>query len=178
MYKRQETGCNGAMVFLRGWSATFAEMPDFRYSCSQRIELKDDTEILLSDCPADVVVANNFTPAHWEEPTASNGANTVYLTTTNLPGSLFPVGLSTVTYTATDPCGNKEQCSFKVSVLEDATFDDCPDDILLSCDGSGSVIAEWDPPVYNRTCDFCPDGRQIPGFIYICLLYTSPSPRD
>ena len=94
-----ETGCNGAMVFLRGWSATFAEMPDFRYSCSQRIELKDDTEILLSDCPADVVVANNFTPAHWEEPTASNGANTVYLTTTNLPGSLFPVGLTTVTYT-------------------------------------------------------------------------------
>jgi hypothetical protein len=165
-----DTRCNGAMVFLRGWSAVFSELPDMQFSCSQRIELKADSEILLSECPPDVVVETNFTPAYWEEPTASNGANDVFLTATHTPGSLFPVGLTTVTYTATDDCGNEASCSFKVSVLDDATYDDCPDDILLSCDGSGSVIAEWDPPVYNRSCGTCPEGRQIPGFIYIGSL--------
>ncbi len=165
-----ETNCNGAMVFLRVWTATFAEMPDMQYSCMQRIELKNDSEINLSDCPADVVVATNYTPAYWEEPTASNGANSVYLTSTHTPGTLFPVGLTTVTYTAVDDCGNEAQCSFKVSVLDDATYDDCPDDILLSCDGSGGVTLDFDPPVYNGGCSSCEEGRQIPGFVYIGSL--------
>ena len=165
-----ETSCNGAMVYLRAWTATFSEMPDIRYSCRQRIELKSESEILLSACPPDVVVETNFTPAYWIAPTASNGANTVFLTSTHTSGSLFPVGLTTVTYTARDACGNEEQCSFKVSVLDDATYDDCPDDVLLSCDGSGSISAEWAPPVYNGDCGTCPDGRQIPGFIYIGSL--------
>jgi len=165
-----ESSCNGAMVYNRIWTATFAEMPDRQYSCMQRIELKNDSEILLSDCPADVVVETNFTQAFWQEPTASNGANSVYLTSTHLPGSYFPVGLTSVTYTAIDDCGNEAQCSFKVSVLDDATYNDCPDDILLSCDGSGGVTLDFDPPVYNGTCSTCPDGRQIPGFVYVGSL--------
>jgi len=75
----RETSCNGAMVYYRVWSAFFDQMPGQEYSCMQRIELKDESEITLSDCPADVIVVNNFTPAVWEEPTASNGANVVYI---------------------------------------------------------------------------------------------------
>jgi len=165
-----ESNCNGAMVTSRIWSASFSEMPGISYNCMQRIELKNDSDILLSNCPPDVVVANNFTPVNWEEPQASNGANTVTLTSDYTPGGFFPVGLTTVTYTATDGCGNEVSCSFKVSVLEDITHPDCPDDIIMSCDGNGGAVIDWDPPVYNGTCPTCPDGRQIPGFVYVGSL--------
>lgn len=165
-----ETGCNGAMIYWRVWSAEFETMPGFEYTCMQTIELKNDSEINLSECPEDIVVANNFTEVHWADPSASNGANIVYLTSNYQPGGFFPVGITTVIYTAKDDCGNEEQCSFKISVLEDATYDDCQGDFLTSCDGNGGAVLNWEVPIYDGNCSECAPGKAIPGFVYVGSL--------
>jgi len=165
-----ETGCNGKMKYLRVWEAEFETMPGFIYNCVQEIELKNETEIALHNCPGDLVIENNFTPVYWEYPTATNGNIITYLTSNYEPGTLFPVGITTVIYLATDDCGNEASCSFKVSVLEDISFDDCPDDIFLSCDEDGTATPTWTAPTYNGTCSSCGPGTPLSGFIYIGAL--------
>lgn len=162
-----ETGCNGYTKTLRIWKAVFETMPDFQYSCTQTIELKDENELILYNCPEDIVAKNNFSPVYWEEPVAVNGINSTILTSNIEPGSTFPLGITSVVYTATDMCGNETTCSFKVSVLEDASYPICPEDITTSCDGNGTALVDWEPPVYDGTCSECPRGRTIPGFIYV-----------
>jgi len=168
-----ETGCNGKMKYMRVWEAEFGNLPGFVYNCTQIIELKNDTEISLTNCPSDIVIDNNFVPVHWEEPFASNGNQIVMLTSNYQPGNTFPVGITTVIYTATDLCGNEATCSFKISVLNDNSFDDCPDDIILNCGSDGVVLVDWDPPVYDGACSSCTHSGQIPGFVNIGSLGSS-----
>ena len=81
-----------------------------------------DTQPPTISCPADIVV----------EPTCSSGAVVTYATpvgaetcteaiTTRTAGlasgSIFPIGATTVTYTATDAANNTASCSFAVKVL-------------------------------------------------------------
>jgi hypothetical protein len=162
-----QTGCRGAMLFSRVWTGEFSEMPNTQFSCTQRIELKDDTEITLTNCPEDIVVDNNFTAVFWDDPRFSNGSNTITIVNSIAQGSFFPVGLTTVVVTATDECGNEAICTFKVSVLEDITATDCPDDLFFTCDGDGGTIVNFDPPEYTGNCNICPQGRSIPGFLYM-----------
>jgi len=145
-------------------------MPGYKYTCGQTIELKDDSEIILSSCPPDLVIPNNFTPAHWEAPNASNGNQLVMLTSNFQPGQTFPVGITTVIYNATDLCGNEASCFFKISVLEDVTFENCPTDIYTNCGPDGTVQVEWDAPVYDRTCSSCASSGSLSGFVSIGSL--------
>lgn len=164
-----ENNCSSSQKITRIWFGEFENMPGETYNCSQIIELKDPESLMLHNCPSDVNVENNYTVAHWTEPvaTSSSNENVLTLTTNYGPGQTFPVGITTVIYTVTDACGETENCSFKVSVLNDATYHDCPDDIILQCDDSGSVIADWNTPVYNGTCNECQGGASIPGFIFV-----------
>lgn len=162
-----ERGCNGSMVIYRVWTAVFETMPDFDYTCTQLIELKDDTTVELFNCPPDITVDNNFIPVHWEQPQAVNGSFVVTLTSTHQPGSFFPVGITTVTYTAEDECGNSAQCSFTITVFNDMTYDDCPEDMEVACVANGEAYVQWDVPVYDGNCDKCRQGDRISGFVFI-----------
>lgn len=164
-----ETGCNGVSTSVRMWSAVFQTMPNLEFTCSQRIELKDENELTIYNCPEDINVRNAFTPVYWEDPVALNGSEITYLTVSHPSGSFFPFGITNVTYTATDVCGNKTTCTFKVSVLNDDTID-CQNDITTSCDGDGTATVDWVPPVYDGDCNECPKGKPISGFIYVGSL--------
>ncbi len=159
--------CSGSMLYYRVWTANFELMPDMSFTCMQKIELYSDTELILSDCPEDIVVKNDRTLVEWEAPHASSGPNNVTLTSTHHPGNTFPIGITLVTYTAEDACGNTRQCSFKVMVQEEPINENCPDDIQMTCDGGGGAFVDWEPPVYEGTCNQCIRGRAIPGFIYM-----------
>jgi hypothetical protein len=56
-------------------------------------------------------------PVTWTPPTAYDNCGTVTLTSNIAPGSVFPGGTTTVTYTATDGSGNSSTASFTVTVV-------------------------------------------------------------
>ncbi|HDS08407.1 MAG TPA: HYR domain-containing protein, partial [Bacteroides sp.] len=88
--------------------------------CSFSVTLQDNTSPVISGCPADInTVADTSycgVEVTWVEPTVSDNCSGVILTSSNNPGDFFPVGTTTVTYTATDAAGLTDICSFDVIV--------------------------------------------------------------
>lgn len=109
---------------------------------------------VINDCPADIVVnadaGQSSAVVTWVPPTASDNCGVASLVSTHSPGDTFPLGTTTVTYTATDTCGNTAECSFDVTVEANNTLevvvelqgvhvtevDRCITFELWSCDGT------------------------------------------
>src|SRR5262249_58633470 len=74
-------------------------------------------------CPANVIVtlpSNSMATGmvvKYPAPTATDNCSTPTITTSKASGSVFPVGVTTVTVTATDAANNQATCSFTVTVL-------------------------------------------------------------
>lgn len=81
---------------------------------------KDTTVPTFSDCPANITLTTTGTcaAATWIAPKATDNCSTPTVTSTHNSGFCFPVGTTTVTYTATDSKGNKATCSFTVTVTK------------------------------------------------------------
>ncbi len=76
------------------------------------------------------------------EATATDNCSAV-VTYSQDPGTLFPVGTTTVTATATDPAGNTDVCSFTVTVTDDqAPAITCPGNITQTADADvcGAIV--------------------------------------
>ncbi|MEZ4981071.1 MAG: HYR domain-containing protein [Saprospiraceae bacterium] len=80
-------------------------------------------------------------------PTASStcptGSVSVVRTAGPASGSVFPIGTTTVTYVASDNCGNSETCSFNVVVTPGTPSGDCTDFPSYSCNGVNQ--GGWEP---------------------------------
>jgi spore coat protein A, manganese oxidase len=90
----------------------------------------DVTPPILTACPANIALTTTGTTAiapHWTLPTASDNCSTPSVTFTTSPtaglthGGPFPIGVTTVTYKATDANGNISTCSFTVTVTSSNT---------------------------------------------------------
>jgi hypothetical protein len=85
-------------------------------------ESDDNEKPVISDCPIDIAVStdpNNCNAlVNWTAPSATDNSGSVTLTSNFEPGSIFPVGITQVIYTATDASGNLSTCSFKVTVTD------------------------------------------------------------
>ncbi len=100
----------------------------------------NDTEDPVVSCPADITVGNDpgmcdavvtFTP------TATDNCPGVTVVSVPASGSVFPVGTTLVTVTATDASGNTDVCTFNVTVNDtEAPVISCPADATVEC-GSG-----------------------------------------
>ncbi len=80
-----------------------------------------DTENpVITGCPANITVGNDpnvcGAMVSWIEPTATDNVGVASFTSDHKPGDSFPVGTTTVTYTAKDAAGNMAVCSFTVTV--------------------------------------------------------------
>ncbi|MFY0673789.1 MAG: T9SS type A sorting domain-containing protein [Bacteroidia bacterium] len=88
-------------------------------TCASTITVVDDEDPTISGVPATVTVtanANDCTPSvSWTPPTANDNC-TVSLTSNYNQGDDFPIGSTTVTYTAEDGSGNTATASFNVVV--------------------------------------------------------------
>jgi hypothetical protein len=100
----------------------------------------NDTQPPSITCPANVTAVTNQnacpSPAcqvvNYPAPVASDNCPGVGVVCNPPSGSCFPVGVTTVTCTATDASGNTATCSFTVSVFDVALQDDSnPSTILL-----------------------------------------------
>ncbi|MCK5921732.1 MAG: HYR domain-containing protein, partial [Methylococcales bacterium] len=102
----------------------------------------NDTENPVVTCPADMTVGNDAGVCEavvtYTMPTATDncdGTLTPSLTAGMASGATFPVGTTTVTYSATDAAGNTGDCSFDVTVEDrEAPVITCPADQTVSND--------------------------------------------
>jgi len=83
--------------------------------------ISDTTPPTIHGCPGDIEVdaAPGAPDAQvwWTEPTATDDLSGVAsFTSTHLPGERFPLGITLVTYVATDGVGNTSTCSFLIIV--------------------------------------------------------------
>ncbi|MFK8058022.1 MAG: HYR domain-containing protein [Saprospiraceae bacterium] len=120
--------------------------------CAFDVIVSDMQAPTFANCPAAISapVASGACsgPATWTAPTAMDACDpAVQLTSNFAPGDIFPLGPTTVIYTATDASGNTETCEFEVTITDnvDPTFDLCPADQLFGlsageCGFSGSII--------------------------------------
>ncbi len=103
----------------RTWRAFFSQNPSIYSTCDQIIELKDVKAPVVWECPNDITVEpgpNCQVCVGWTPPNAMDNCSGVTVTSSHSPGAWFGEGITTVTYTFTDACGNKSYCSFKITV--------------------------------------------------------------
>jgi len=92
---------------------------------TRTVNVVDTTPPVISGCPTDITQDNDpgvcSAVVTWTPPTASDSCDpSPGLTSTHASGATFPVGTTTVTYTATDACGNTSTppCEFTVTVTD------------------------------------------------------------
>ena len=77
----------------------------------------DIIDPVISDCPGDQIVSTGMASCeamvNWTVPRASDNCGIASFTSSHNPGDTFPLGITTVTYLATDNNGNSSSCSFK-----------------------------------------------------------------
>ncbi|MBK8624415.1 MAG: HYR domain-containing protein [Saprospiraceae bacterium] len=116
-------------------------------SSSAMIVVSNDvTPPVFSNCPANITVnvdvdlcASNVV---YSTPIATDCNNPVTVVRTSgiASGSIFPLGVSTIVFTATDRCGNTNTCSFTITVVDtDVPSISCPDNDVVVCTNGSCV---------------------------------------
>lgn len=108
---------------------------DNTYTCSQPIMLTDNGNPVLMDCPMNTTIAlESGCDTAFVVPivTATDGCGNA--TVSNDAPAIFNAGTTTVTYTATDDCGNTATCSFDVTVEIEM-------ELLVTCPPAASTTA-------------------------------------
>jgi surface antigen len=131
-------------------------------TASFTITVIDNEAPVILNIPADITVSNDQgvceAEVYWNEPTADDNCQILTFTSNYEPGDIFPVGTTTVVYTATDIHSNVTTASFTITVedneapvitlLGDATVEICEGETytdagataLDNCDGN---ITAW-----------------------------------
>ncbi len=130
-------------------------------TCSFTVTVNDNTPptITNTNSPANRTAVNTpgqcTAPVLWTPLTASDNCTGVLLANNYNPGYAFPVGVTTVIYTATDAHGNTTTTSFTVTVTdtEKPVIVGCPANINLPMDaGSCGAIVSWTEPTATDNC--------------------------
>jgi subtilase family serine protease len=91
----------------------------------------------------------------WDAPFAADNCDVESFGSDWDPGDAFPVGTTTVTYTAEDVHGNVHTASFNVVVKDNElpVINGMPEDIVVSIDAdSDGAIVTWDEPTVSDNC--------------------------
>jgi predicted extracellular nuclease len=87
-------------------------------SCSFSVTVVDNENPVITNVPSSFSACN---PISWIPPTITDNCPGVQVVSSHVPGSNFPAGTTTVTYTATDVYGHVSIASFNVTRLEEST---------------------------------------------------------
>ena len=122
------------------------------------------TTLTLS-CPADqsvqIPVGQNQITVTWNDPTASStcsGGASFFQSGGPQKNSSFSPGTYTISYQASDNCGNVKTCSFTITVTQETGGNsqltlNCPSDIVVSAPaGDNAVTVSWTEPSASTTC--------------------------
>jgi hypothetical protein len=110
-------------------------------TCTASVFVQDNLAPVITAMPANMMVAPNNTGCTalvtWTAPTVTDNC-TFVLTSTHNGGDAFPIGTTTVTYTAEDIAGNIATSSFDITVTGDLTANAAATDAL--CAGAMSTV--------------------------------------
>jgi len=77
---------------------------------------------VVGSCPSNFTVPTNvsqpFSTVQWAAVAFADNDAVSTLTSTADSGDAFPIGITSVTYTATDKSGNVKQCGFSITVVD------------------------------------------------------------
>ncbi|MGE4620412.1 MAG: HYR domain-containing protein, partial [Planctomycetota bacterium] len=91
----------------------------------------------------------------WAAPTVADNCPGSSVASSHSPGDAFPVGVTLITYTATDAEGNQTESSFEMTVIDDEqpNVTGVPTNVVLENDlGSCGAIHEWIAPEASDNC--------------------------
>jgi len=130
-------------------------------TCSIDVTITDDEAPMYAGCPSDITQGSEpglcLGIVSWTVPTVTDNCNVATSSNTHNPGP-FPLGVTTVTYSATDDSGNTAECTFNVEVIDtELPTITCPNDTMLMAD-AGLCTANLVSPAPTTT-DNC--GVQI-----------------
>ncbi|MGE3182078.1 MAG: HYR domain-containing protein, partial [Phycisphaerae bacterium] len=117
--------------------------------CTFTVTVVDSEPPAILGCPMDITVNNDpgtcGAAVSWSPPTTTDNCMDATISGDAMPGDTFPVGMTKVTYTATDGAGNQNTCSFNV-IVEDAEAPtlSCPMDPIVVNAAMGECSAEVD----------------------------------
>ena len=107
------TGVTAVIITVTDVGGNFA-------SCTANITGIDDTPPEITGCPANISIMSDTSycgaELNWTAPIATDNCPGLVLNSTHSPGDFFSIGITSVTYTATNDGGLTAQCSFDVEV--------------------------------------------------------------
>lgn len=126
-------------------------------SCSFNVFVEDKTAPSIQNCLSDIVATANVecdATVQWTPPTATDNCGSVTMTSTHMPGNVFPVGNTVIKYTATDAAGNTAFCQFSIIVRNETPpqLTNCPEDISVLGNEDGEAVVEWNAPSASSNC--------------------------
>jgi hypothetical protein len=97
---------------------TITDLNNQTATCTAVVTVLDTIKPVIVGCPASFTATRTCAGSvTWTPPTASDICTVSSLTSNYAPGASFPVGTTTVTYTAVDPSGNTTTCSFDITIV-------------------------------------------------------------
>jgi hypothetical protein len=140
---------------------------NFNIVVTQAVNNSCDNDVIppvFSNCPQNISLTTTNLGAFvtWTPPTATDNCSTPTLSSDNSSGLVYPIGTTTVIYTATDAKNNTSTCNFNIIVTlttnnpcdNDTTRPvllNCPQNINLTTTGIGAV-ATWTAPTASDNC--------------------------
>jgi hypothetical protein len=113
-------------------------------TCIAVVTVIDNIDPVIA-CPADIAVNTDpsvcFAEVFFPDALALDNCTVTVAQTGGLPsGSMFPVGVNTVEYTATDSSGNTAVCSFTITVTDNEPPLAVCQDITIQLDANGDAM--------------------------------------
>jgi hypothetical protein len=88
----------------------------------------DITPPTITSCPANISLISPTTIASWTAPTAADNCGTPTLSSNFQSGASFPMGTTSIIYTARDAANNTTTCTFTVTVTQVSAA--CPGNLI------------------------------------------------
>jgi hypothetical protein len=103
-------------------------------------EIRCPSNMVASACPSPTGACGALVT--YPAPMATDNSGSVAVVCNPPSGSMFPCGVSTVTCVATDRCGNKDECSFTVTVNQQGNGPtiQCSGDVTVNTCTNGAVV--------------------------------------
>lgn len=158
----QTSGLASGSVFPIGVSTityTAQDLAGNTSTCSFTITVSDNENPVIVNCPANQILSNDAgicgAVVTWITPSVTDNCSaTITQIQGSISASLFPLGVSTISYLAEDPSGNRDTCTFTITVndTEKPIISNCPSDIVLNLATSCDTVVNWISPTYSDNC--------------------------